>query len=212
MPAATHVIRQCSRENCLFRYPAEVDQKRAHLCPKCGAEAPIAVEIHPYSLPAADPFSGSQIFEAFLDNIRSTFNVGAIFRTADGAGFRRIYLCGITPTPENPRVGKTALGAQNNIPWSYAANSLQAAREIKQSGSLLWALEAAPQAVPLPQAVRHIPDQRPVVLIAGNELVGVDPELLALCDEVVWIPMHGQKESLNVAVAFSIAAYALRFQ
>jgi 23S rRNA (guanosine2251-2'-O)-methyltransferase len=211
MSSGLYVIRQCTHPDCRFRYPAETDLKRAHLCPKCGADAPVAAEIYPYSSPQLiEPLSQKPTLSALLDNIRSTFNVGAIFRTADGAGFEHIHLCGITPTPENPKVGKTALGAEKNIPWSYANNSLQAARELKERGAVLWALEGTPQAVPLNQATHQKPDT-PLVLVAGNEITGVDPELLALCERVVWIPMRGQKESLNVAVAFSIAAYSLRF-
>jgi 23S rRNA (guanosine2251-2'-O)-methyltransferase len=185
--------------------------KRAHLCPKCGADAPIAVDIQPYTSPRVDhPIPQSTVVGALLDNIRSTFNVGAIFRTADGLGFQHIHCCGITPTPDNPKVGKTALGAEKNIAWSYAPNSLLAARDLRNEGAVLWALEGTPNAIPLNLAVRQKIGS-PLILIAGNEIIGVDPELLALCDQVVWIPMAGQKESLNVAVAFSMAAYALRF-
>jgi 23S rRNA (guanosine2251-2'-O)-methyltransferase len=211
MPSVPHYIRQCSHPDCQFRYPADASLKRAHLCPKCGAEAPIAVEINPQISPEySDPSGEKTNVEAMLDNIRSTFNVGAIFRTADGTGFQHIHLCGITPTPENPKVGKTALGAEKMIPWSYAPNSLLAARELKNKGAVLWALEGTRDAVPIHLAVRQKPEGT-IVLVAGNEIIGVDPDLLSLCDRVVWIPMRGQKESLNVAVAFSIAAYALRF-
>ena len=136
--------------------------------------------------------------------------LGAIFRTADGAGFRNIHLCGITPTPDHPKIGKTALGAENILPWICHRNSLQAARKLKKEGAVLWALENSPNSVSFYQAIVDIPEA-PLVLIVGNERAGVDPELLALCDQVLWLPMHGIKESLNVAVAFSIAAYSLRY-
>jgi tRNA G18 (ribose-2'-O)-methylase SpoU len=212
MPTSRFVIRQCTRPGCLFRFPVETDFKRANICPKCGAETTIAVEIPPGSA-AFDPGPIPTLprLEAFLDNIRSTFNVGAIFRTADGAGFSHLHLCGITPTPENPKVGKTALGAEAGMAWSYHLNSLMAARELKRQGAVLWALEGIPSAVSLFQAIEVGLPPAPVVLIAGNELSGVDPELLELCDRVLWIPMQGSKESLNVAVAFSIAAYTLRY-
>ncbi|MDO8969406.1 MAG: hypothetical protein Q7U74_01890, partial [Saprospiraceae bacterium] len=84
MPSALHYIRQCSRLDCQFRYPADACLKRAHLCPKCGAEAPAMVEIQPNSSPErSSPLGQNTVIEAMLDNIRSTFNVGAIFRTAD---------------------------------------------------------------------------------------------------------------------------------
>lgn len=211
MTNSRFVIRQCARASCAFRFPVERDYARANLCPVCGAEAPVQVEIS-QGLAAPFPVRLPQgpVFAALLDNIRSTFNVGAIFRTADGCGFDHLHLCGITPTPENPKVAKTALGAETALAWSYARNSLQVAHALKQRGAVLWALEGTPAAISLVEAVHQLPPG-PLVLIAGNELSGVDPELLEMCDRVVWIPMQGSKESLNVAVAFSIAAYALRY-
>jgi len=211
MIGSRYVIRQCSGSTCQFRFPAETDHKRAALCPVCGADAPIQLEVGPSQPPPlAVNLPQLPVLDALLDNIRSTFNVGAIFRSADGCGFRHLHLCGITPTPENPKVAKTALGAETALDWSYSRNSLLAARALKQRGAVLWALECTPTAISLVEAVHETP-QAPLVLIAGNELIGVDPELLVLCDRTVWIPMQGSKESLNVAVAFSIAAYALRF-
>ena len=204
------VIRECTRVSCRFRFPIEKMNKRALQCPLCGARTDLAVEIPPpYPLPEVE-VPKTCVVDVFLDNIRSTFNVGAIFRTADGVGFRNIHLCGITPTPDNPKIGKTALGAESSLAWSYHRNNLDAARKLKSEGAVLWALEYTPGAILLHQAVCDIPPV-PLVLVVGNERSGVDPDLLALCDRVVWIPMQGHKESLNVAVAFSIAAYALRY-
>jgi 23S rRNA (guanosine2251-2'-O)-methyltransferase len=205
-----YIIRECTRSSCLFRFPIEKNNKRAFQCPICGSATHLAVEIPP---PPAFPeiqIPKTIILDAFLDNLRSTFNVGAIFRTADGVGFRKIHLCGITPTPDHPKIGKTALGAENTLTWEYHRNSLEAARRLKDEGAVLWALEYIPGSISLYRAIDDIPSV-PLVLVVGNERAGVDPGLLALCDRVVWIPMHGQKESLNVAVAFSIAAYAVRY-
>jgi len=204
------VIRECTRTACHFRFPIEKNNKRALQCPICGSPTDLRVSIPTSSDFPEIQFTKPIILDAFLDNLRSTFNVGAIFRTADGVGFRNIHLCGITPTPEHPKIGKTALGAENFLPWHYHRNSLDAAQALKQEGVALWALEYSPSSVSLYQAVKEIPSN-PLVLVVGNERAGVDPELLALCDRVVWIPMQGQKESLNVAVAFSIAAYAIRY-
>jgi 23S rRNA (guanosine2251-2'-O)-methyltransferase len=146
--------------------------------------------------------------EALLDNIRSAWNVGAIFRTADGLGVQKLHLCGITPTPENKSVGKTALGADQSIPWTYARNALSAVEKLKFEGVRLWALEQAERAVPVTDSWRAN-DQR-TVLIVGNEVTGVDPALLELCERIVYIPMQGQKRSLNVEVAFGVAVSALR--
>ncbi len=145
-----------------------------------------------------------------LDNIRSTYNVGSIFRAADGAGLRHLHLCGITPTPENPKVAKTALGAEKSVSWDYHRNSIIAAQELKEHGFRVICLEASPRARSIFDLDPSI-NEHPILLVAGNEITGVDPDLLAISDQVVWIPMQGQKESLNVALAFGIAAYTLRY-
>ena len=146
--------------------------------------------------------------EALLDNIRSLYNVGSMFRSSDGAGVSRLYLCGMTPTPENPRLAKTALGAQDSVPWTYRRNGLMTAVSLKQSGKRLWALEGGPGSVPLSHALKDL-DGPPLVLIVGNEVSGVDPAVLDQCDRIFHIPMTGVKSCLNAAVAFGIAVYAL---
>lgn len=210
MPSSPYVFRECTRPTCQFRFPVEKANRHGRLCPKCGAETVV--------IPAPESFtpSGSEIpwnglvLDGLLDNIRSTFNVGSIFRSADGSGFHLLHLCGITPTPDHPKVGKTALGAEQALPWVYYNNSLHAAGQLKEQRACLWALEQTPRSISLFDLSRD--DLPPyLVLIAGNEIAGVDPGLLDLCDRHVWIPMQGQKESLNVAIAFSIAAYLIRY-
>jgi len=143
--------------------------------------------------------------EVLLDNIRSAWNVGSIFRTADGIGINKIYCCGISPTPENRKVKKTSLGAENNLPWAWSANGVKTVTELKSQGYTLWALEDSPQASPFNWV--NIPDNtKKLVLIVGSETCGVDPGIIALCDRVLYIPMVGSKHSYNVAVAFGIAA------
>lgn len=132
-----------------------------------------------------------------------------MLRTADGAGLARLHLCGITATPEHPRVAKTALGSEDAVPWTAYANALDAADTLQARGCQLWALESGPQADSL-FAVGVLPTA-PLVLVVGNELAGVDPALLARCARVLSIPMQGVKGSLNAAVAFGIAVYHLRF-
>jgi tRNA G18 (ribose-2'-O)-methylase SpoU len=141
-----------------------------------------------------------------VDNVRSLFNVGSIFRSADGAGIHHLHLCGITPTPANPKLAKTALGAEHAVSWTYHRNSLDCAEQLRAAGYLLWALEEHAAAtsiftVPLPMV--------PVALVIGNEVTGVDPALLACCSTVVALPMQGIKRSLNVATAFGAAAIIL---
>lgn len=141
-----------------------------------------------------------------LDNIRSAWNVGSIFRSADGFGFDHVYLCGITPTPENEAVAKTSLGAEDAIPWSHHKDAVKLATALKQEGWQILALEEGEGAKELRQRARV---EASTVLIVGSEVTGVDPDLLALCDEILEIPMRGKKRSFNVAIAFSVAAFAL---
>jgi tRNA G18 (ribose-2'-O)-methylase SpoU len=160
--------------------------------------------------PVNDPETPRIHLEALLDNIRSAWNVGAIFRTADCLGVDKLYLCGITPTPENDSVQKTSLGAESSVKWEYARNALLVAERLKAEGARLWALEQDERAVPLNAELRMITDEKkPLVLIIGNEVTGVDPALLDLCDKIVYIPMRGSKRSLNVEVAFGVAVSAL---
>ena len=148
--------------------------------------------------------------ETFLDNIRSSYNVGSIFRTADGAGISHLYLGGITPTPEHPKVAKTALGADTAVPWSYHMNGLEAILDLKGRGWMLWALESGSKSLPFFEAELANVTQ-PILLIVGNERAGVDPEILDECDRILSLPMTGYKQSLNVSVAFGVAVYWLRF-
>lgn len=204
-------IRQCSRPECVFRFPALESEPKADHCPQCNAltfqaEPPYenckVPEVHA-------PFDGPNV-EALLDNIRSTFNVGAMFRTADGAGLKQMHLCGITPTPDHPKLVKTALGAETQVPWESRPNGLNVALELKARGYELWALEGGENTISLTDAVQSM-SSSPLVLIVGNEVAGVDPGILNICDRIVSIPMQGYKRSLNVAIAFGIAVYLLRF-
>ncbi len=206
-------IRQCRNPQCSFRFPAASTGSSGRFCPLCGWETDI---LHFQAHTGAPkgivhrPEPPLPIVEALLDNIRSTYNVGSMFRAADGAGLRRLYLCGITPTPQNLKVGKTALGAETSIPWEYRRNSVITAQELKNLGYTIFALEASPAS----QSIFELDSLRnpgPTLLVVGNEICGIDPDILALSDLILRIPMRGQKESLNVSLAFGIAAYTLRF-
>jgi len=142
-----------------------------------------------------------------LDNIRSAWNVGSILRSADGFGFEHAYCCGITPTPENEAVTKTSLGAEDMVTWSYHKDAVRLVKGLKKEGWKVYALEDDKRAVSIGN--KEVGDQRSV-LIVGNEVTGVDPGLLDLCDAIYYIPMRGEKKSFNVAIAFGIAAYALK--
>ena len=148
-----------------------------------------------------------------LDNIRSAFNVGGIFRTADGVGVEHLYLCGITPVPGvHPALAKTALGAENTVPWSSHNNALSVAENLREQGVTLLAVERTPESIPIQDCSLSRFDDRKIALILGHERAGVDPGLLALTDAVIALPMVGGKASLNVAVAFGVAAYWLVYK
>jgi 23S rRNA (guanosine2251-2'-O)-methyltransferase len=207
----TFLYRLCSNGECRFRFPAAANSDQSMPCPQCGfvtLAARVVESGAPTRLPADT--SGSPRIETFLDNIRSSYNVGSIFRTADGAGISHLYLCGITPTPEHSKVAKTALGADSTVAWSYHMNGLEVIMDLKDRGWRLWALESGPKAHPFFEAVLATPTQ-PILLIVGNERAGVDPEILNSCDNILSLPMSGHKQSLNVSVAFGVAAYWLRY-
>jgi tRNA G18 (ribose-2'-O)-methylase SpoU len=214
-----------------MRYPVVEGQPFSERCPRCRGETRLVLTRSLEKEPVPDDLETPHhptgevavSMEALLDNIRSAWNVGAMFRSADGAGFTRLHLCGITPTPEIPAVGKTALGAELSLPWEYAPDGVVLAQSLLEQGCQLWALEQDLRAEPL-QAMAGLNPALPgglsgglsaglsagrLVLVVGNEVCGVDPGILELCQNVVHIPMRGAKRSLNAAVAFGIAAFAL---
>jgi len=138
-----------------------------------------------------------------IDNVRSLWNVGSIFRTADACGVSHLALCGITGCPPREEISKTALGAEEAVAWSYHAEPLDAIEKFRADGFVPVALEATDGATPLDE----FEWPRRVALVVGNEVAGVGPGLLGACDARVGIPMYGIKDSLNVAVAYGIAAH-----
>ena len=140
---------------------------------------------------------------AVLNNIRSLYNVGSIFRTADGAGLEKLWLCGITGIPPSNQISKTALGAEKSVPWEYGATARQCIERLKSEGWQIVLLEQTPQSIPYAE----FQIREKVCLVVGNEISGVADDLLPLCDQAIEIPMSGLKISLNVTVAFGIAAY-----
>lgn len=147
-----------------------------------------------------------------LDNIRSQHNVGSIFRTADAAGCEKIFLCGITPDPidrfgrPNTKLTKVSLGAENTVTWEHKVRTGTLLKKLKKDGYHIVALECRTgRSIPLKQFKPHKKEK--YVLVLGSETEGISPALLQYADTVVEIPMCGQKESLNVAVAFGIMVY-----
>ena len=148
-------------------------------------------------------------FVSVVEDVRSLFNVGAIFRTADGAGMDKIYMCGITGAPPRKEIEKVSLGAENTVNWEWRFGCVSILRDLKERGFQIVALEKTENSRPLTQLLADGKISRPLCLVVGNEVSGVSAEALALSDIVADLPMKGMKESLNVSVAFGIAAYAL---
>lgn len=212
MPESQIFFLECQNPACGLRFPLDLAQFEGKYCPRCGS--PLTKDSP--RLKSQSFLSGQKspkVLIAILDNVRSAHNVGSIFRSADGAGFAQIHLCGITPTPdENPAIAKTALGAEKSLAWQYSPNAVQIIRVLKTQGVMILALETTPQALSLYELKSSaFPKDQAIALIVGNEPAGVDPKLIALADACLYIPMLGQKTSLNVSIAFSLAAYHLRF-
>jgi tRNA G18 (ribose-2'-O)-methylase SpoU len=150
-----------------------------------------------------------------VHDIRSVHNVGSIFRTADAAGVCKIYLCGITPAPLDrfkevrADFAKVALGAERSVAWEMAKTTAGVIKQLKKDGYEIFALEQSKRSVPY-YSVRLRGDAR-VAIVLGNEVKGLSPSILRAADRILEIPMLGEKESLNVAVAFGVVAFSLRF-
>jgi 23S rRNA (guanosine2251-2'-O)-methyltransferase len=223
MPANSYEIRIC--DSCGLRYPLLEGHPFGTRCPVCMGETHVALsrrlntEPGPIRLSALNTtkneklrdFQTSRNLAVLLDNVRSAWNAGSILRSADGFRLMHAYLCGITPSADNEAVTKTSLGAEDTVPWSYHKDAVKLVKGLKAEGWKVYALEDDPRSLSLSQFPEsHFP--APTALIVGNEITGVDPELLDLCDKIFYIPMRGEKKSFNVAIAFGIAAYALSVQ
>ena len=140
-----------------------------------------------------------------LDNVRSLYNAGAFFRTADAVRAESIVLAGITPTPDDSRIAKTALGAERTVSWSRAADATAAADGLRSRGFEMAAIETSLRAVDLFDWCPHFP----VCVVFGHEVDGIAPALLERCDVHVRIPTLGTKGSINVATAGGVVLYEL---
>jgi tRNA G18 (ribose-2'-O)-methylase SpoU len=226
MPDISYEIRVCA--SCGLRYPLVQSHPFGTRCPACMGDTRIALSQQLPREPGPDFHRAEgqgvrsirhverqeerrKSVAVLLDNIRSAWNVGSILRSADGFGFTHAYLCGITPRADQEAVAKTSLGAEDVVSWSYHKDAVRLVKGLKVEGWKVYALEEDARSLPFSQ----FPDSRipnPIALIVGNEVTGVDPELLDLCDEIFYIPMRGEKTTFNVAIAFGIAANALNTQ
>jgi len=141
-----------------------------------------------------------------LDNIRSAMNVGSVFRTADAFLIEKIYLCGITATPPNKELLKTALGANNSVDWEYIEETLIIIKRLKKDNHHIVGVEQTEKATLLNNF--EIPNKK-IALIFGNEVFGVNQESIDLCDECIEIPQFGTKHSLNISVSAGIVIWGI---
>lgn len=148
----------------------------------------------------------SNMFYVICHNIRSLHNIGSIFRTADGAGVSKIFLCGITGTPPRKEISKVALGAENSVPWEKHRQTARLIKKLKKEGVKIIALEQTKKSV----SYDKFKSRFSLALILGEETKGLPKKILDSCDAAIEIPMAGEKESLNVSVAFGIAVYEIR--
>ncbi|MBI3883170.1 MAG: RNA methyltransferase [Sphingobacteriales bacterium] len=144
---------------------------------------------------------------AVLDNIRSMHNVGSVFRTADGFLLEAIYLCGYTAQPPHRDINKTALGATETVFWKHVEDTKEAVIELQEKGYKVYAIEQVEQSISLEQFTVESNDK--IAVVFGNEVEGVQQEVIALCDGCIEIPQLGMKHSLNISVAAGIVLWEI---
>ena len=155
--------------------------------------------------PSLEEHSKDKRFPIFsiLDNIRSMYNVGSVFRTSDGARIEKLILCGMTAQPPRKEIDKTALGSVDSVPWEYFKDSVEAVMSLQKAGVQVIAVEHTDRS----NDYRKLEVQYPIALVFGHEVSGIRDEVIELADHAVEIPMYGVKQSLNLAVSYGIAVY-----
>lgn len=168
-----------------------------------------ALEIEEMERLTAEEFQAAERYPlvVLLDNVRSLHNVGAIFRTADSFRLKEVALVGVSGCPPNPVIHKTALGAEQSVPWTYFATIEEALAHYQTAGYTIWCLEQATASLPPWECPLSATDK--IVLVVGNEVDGVSSQALTLAERCIEIPQLGTKHSLNVSVSTGIALYAI---
>lgn len=142
-----------------------------------------------------------------LDNVRSLNNIGSVFRTSDAFRVEHIALCGITATPPHREIHKTALGSEESVAWGYHEDTAECVRGLKEKGYRVYAVELAHDSLKL--GTDELATDKPVAIVFGNEIEGVQEEVMELCDGFLEIPQSGTKHSLNVSCAAAIVIWEL---
>ncbi len=142
-------------------------------------------------------------FYALLENVRSLYNVGSIFRTSDAVMLKKLYLCGITGCPPRKEISKTALGAEELVPWEYSEDAVGLVKKLKKKGVKIIAVELANEG----KTYDEVKFDFPVCFVFGHEVLGISDELMAEVDIAIEIPMYGRANSLNVATCYGIIVY-----
>lgn len=216
---------RCPYLDCFFIYELALQQTEKlalthSLCPNCQKEG-TAISLEIFNMLQKRErqarehqkdiikIAEDNTFHVLLDNMRSLWNVGSIFRTADAAGVSMLSLCGITGCPPKKEITKTALGAEQTVPWQYFVHPLDIIPALRAKGISVIGLERNHQSTNLTDLLKEKKIAKPLCLIVGNENKGLSPEILDYCDYVCSLPMYGKKESLNAAVAFGVAAYLI---
>ena len=209
-PLSYAVFRECQNPDCNLRFPDIYNLYTSIICPVCGSAA-IIKEVTDLTEDHRDKndWKPPREFIPILDNIRSVYNVGAIFRTAVGLGSNQVYLCGITPTPNHKNFTKTSLGAENSLKWKKSLNCVKQCKSLKEIGYQLISIESTAESISLVNMKKDNLYGKKIAVIVGNEITGIDPEVLFLSDLVISIPIIGKNKSFNVTTALGIALFHL---
>ena len=209
-PLSYAVIRECQNPKCNLRFPDSYELDISINCPICGSAALIKETINlTKDCRDINNWKPFREFTLILDNVRSVYNVGAIFRTAIGLGLNHVYLCGITPTPKHRQFSKTSLGAENFINWEKSLNCVEQCKSLKEIGYQLISIESTSESISLLNIKKIDLGDSKTAIIVGNEITGIDPKVLSLSDLVISIPITGKNKSFNVTTALGIALFHL---
>ncbi len=166
------------------------------------------LQMHELNRLSVEEFKKSEKYpvNVVLDNVRSVLNVGSVFRTCDAFKISHLWLCGLTPTPEMREMRKTALGSTESVDWSHRESTLETVRELKRKGFTVLGVEQTTGSVSLHEFKTT---DRPLAVVFGNEVKGIDQTVIDLCDHIIEIPQFGTKHSLNISVSAGIVLWKL---